>query len=228
LQSRYYNPEWQRFLNADGVFESGHELLGNNLYVYCYNNPINLYDPDGWLPVIPLAEVAKWIAIIGGIYIAGETLSQADLSSMSNLKLPSFNISMPKFTNPLTVTVPIKPVSSQYTVHADYFSRFDSMTVSPGTAISSNSYTNSVVSAKKYPQPPSNLKVGDRIKTPGSHPGEFTKNNNSPGYTHKKTGWGATNAKHKHGGVHWDMQPPRGSGHINVGPEGNIFGGSMK
>ena len=28
------------------------------------------------------------------------------------------------------------------------------------------------------------------------------------------------------GGPHWDIKPPRGSGHVNVGPDGNIFGGS--
>ena len=47
LQTRYYSPEIGRFLNADGLFESGHELLGNNLYAYCANNPVNYEDPDG-------------------------------------------------------------------------------------------------------------------------------------------------------------------------------------
>ena len=47
MQSRYYSPDWRRFINADGIFESGHELLGNNLYAYCANNPINYYDPSG-------------------------------------------------------------------------------------------------------------------------------------------------------------------------------------
>ena len=47
LQSRYYNPGWCRFLNADI------SLLGNvgnslhNLYAYAANNPVVLHDPSG-------------------------------------------------------------------------------------------------------------------------------------------------------------------------------------
>ncbi len=45
LKSRYYNPEWGRFLNADGVLND--TILGKNLYAYCENNPINYSDQDG-------------------------------------------------------------------------------------------------------------------------------------------------------------------------------------
>ena len=48
LRSRYYNPEWGRFLNADGQVNSG--LLGSNLFVYCQNNPIAYIDPFGDCP----------------------------------------------------------------------------------------------------------------------------------------------------------------------------------
>ena len=40
LQSRYYNPEWGRFINADGYVSTGQGLLGNNMFAYCLNNPI--------------------------------------------------------------------------------------------------------------------------------------------------------------------------------------------
>lgn len=51
LNSRYYNPEWGRFLNADGLLKSSNSLLSHNLYVYCDNSPINLIDSNGknWL-----------------------------------------------------------------------------------------------------------------------------------------------------------------------------------
>ena len=40
LQTRYYKPEWGRFISADAIYE-------NNLYAYCENNPIRLIDPHG-------------------------------------------------------------------------------------------------------------------------------------------------------------------------------------
>jgi len=49
LQSRYYNPDMGRFINADGQINKG--LLGTNLFAYCYNNPVNMVDYDGNDPV---------------------------------------------------------------------------------------------------------------------------------------------------------------------------------
>lgn len=48
LQSRYYNPEWGRFINADAIIGQTGELLGHNMFAYCKNNPINLKDPSGF------------------------------------------------------------------------------------------------------------------------------------------------------------------------------------
>ena len=47
LQSRYYNPEWGRFLNSDRVYDLDAGLQGYNLFVYCGNNPINRIDISG-------------------------------------------------------------------------------------------------------------------------------------------------------------------------------------
>ena len=82
-----------------------------------------------------------------------------------------------------------------------------------------------LLSSKDPPSPPSKLKDGDKVKTPDSHPGEWSKNKKGR-YRHRKTGWFAKKDPSNHGGPHWDINPPRGSGHINVGPDGNIFGGS--
>lgn len=48
LQSRYYVPEWGRFLNADVYVDTGTGLNGTNLFAYCDNDPVNKIDPDGY------------------------------------------------------------------------------------------------------------------------------------------------------------------------------------
>ena len=69
LNSRYYDPETGRFINADdiGTIElSQITLNGLNLYAYCLNNPVNEVDRNGyligWLIFTIIAS-----AIIGGI-----------------------------------------------------------------------------------------------------------------------------------------------------------------
>jgi len=47
LNSRYYNPETGRFLNADGILDTG-GVLGKNMYAYTYNNPVMFVDPSGY------------------------------------------------------------------------------------------------------------------------------------------------------------------------------------
>ncbi len=57
LQSRYYNPQWGRFLNADGYINANGDLIGFNMYAYCSNNPVMYVDPTG-------EEVATWVIIL--------------------------------------------------------------------------------------------------------------------------------------------------------------------
>ena len=51
LNSRYYDSEIGRFLNADRVISgSGKSIHGLNLFIYCLSNPVNLIDNTGYLP----------------------------------------------------------------------------------------------------------------------------------------------------------------------------------
>ncbi len=54
LQSRYYDPEMGRFINADDEsvlkLDQGH-TSEYSLFVYCLNNPVNAKDDDGMYAV---------------------------------------------------------------------------------------------------------------------------------------------------------------------------------
>ena len=65
LQSRYYDPEIGRFINADVFTSTGQGLLGNNMFAYCGNNPVNCIDPTGqfWSEIWKFAKTA--VAEIG-------------------------------------------------------------------------------------------------------------------------------------------------------------------
>ena len=67
LQSRYYDPEIGRFINADGLVSTGQGFSGNNMFAYCGNNPVNRADITGcgWIAIIAGAIVSvaiSWIA----------------------------------------------------------------------------------------------------------------------------------------------------------------------
>ena len=47
LQSRYYDPEIGRFINADNYTSTGQGLLGYNMFAYCRNNPVCREDASG-------------------------------------------------------------------------------------------------------------------------------------------------------------------------------------
>ena len=49
LQSRYYDPETGRFINADGLVDN-RTVGSQNLFAYCFNNPVNMEDYTGCYP----------------------------------------------------------------------------------------------------------------------------------------------------------------------------------
>jgi len=56
LQSRYYNPEFGRFINADAIVGQTGELLSHNMFMYSQNNPVNMSDPSGFMPIFDLGD----------------------------------------------------------------------------------------------------------------------------------------------------------------------------
>ena len=59
LVSRYYKPEWIRFISSDVIFDTGANLLKLNTYLYVANNPISSSDINGnWI----IKDAIKWLA----------------------------------------------------------------------------------------------------------------------------------------------------------------------
>ncbi len=74
LQSRYYNPEWGRFINADNAHVldiAQSDASKTNLFVYCNNSPVMYSDPTGQTPIqaafAALGAIAGWYL---GDYVA--------------------------------------------------------------------------------------------------------------------------------------------------------------
>ena len=99
LNSRYYNPEWGRFLNADGIIGANRDLLSYNLYAYCSNNPVVFCDLNGtsvgltipWAvpalkaiadALISIATVTfKAVTIAAGVAVASDVINKSSNSA---------------------------------------------------------------------------------------------------------------------------------------------------
>ena len=100
LQSRYYDPQVGRFINADSInYIDAKNFSGLNLYAYCYNNPIMFYDNTGckaswlwWLAVGVLAIVGSAFAV--GALLATATVYTATIAGMGVGAVTSMAISI--------------------------------------------------------------------------------------------------------------------------------------
>lgn len=124
LNSRYYDPETGRFINADN-FLVGDSVLGMNLYAYCVNNPVNLADPSGQF-VLSFAAIctlaAKAVATVVMLAVAipltmelGETMADG-LSGITAQPIPAetptIDIS-PSIEKEEVTTVPVPDEATQ-------------------------------------------------------------------------------------------------------------------
>ncbi len=72
LNSRYYDPEVGRFINADGALAGvGGDVQGYNLFAYCFNNPVMYSDSSGnwpvWAAVVAVVNFFVTVTVVSGI-----------------------------------------------------------------------------------------------------------------------------------------------------------------
>ena len=77
LQSRYYDPEIGRFINADSYASTDATgLLSTNMFAYCENDPVNNYDDSG--------RFCAPAALVNGILSAGLAVAGACVDSLQS------------------------------------------------------------------------------------------------------------------------------------------------
>ena len=80
LNSRYYDPEIGRFINADGYVSTGQSFLGYNMFAYCNNNPVNLVDTSGSMAAVAAASAGA-LTGIGSLALIGMSLGVGIVAS---------------------------------------------------------------------------------------------------------------------------------------------------
>lgn len=69
LQSRYYDPEIGRFINADAFVSTGQGFVGYNMFVYCGNNSVRYSDSTGhkYREGLPQFNYSEYTGEYGGL-----------------------------------------------------------------------------------------------------------------------------------------------------------------
>ena len=112
MNSRYYNPEWGRFINADSHITTGQGFNSYNMFCYCANNPINKADLSGmfWEKVGKFLKKAgkklkKALEPIGNLFKAIGTVA-SNMVGVSSTKKTVINTSSYTYVpDPLPITV---------------------------------------------------------------------------------------------------------------------------
>ena len=75
LQSRYYDPEVGRFINADAFTSTDISgALSANMFAYCENNPVMRHDPNGeWAQILVGAAIGVLEQFVSDVAVAALT-----------------------------------------------------------------------------------------------------------------------------------------------------------
>jgi len=251
LRARFFNPRTGRFTQQDPLFRANNSHGLNvytirqtaNLYVFVMNNPTRFADPSGKfaVPLLlkPAAPLAKAVAEAGLQVLADVAVALIVGEQASRRWQEGFSIHEPQ---PIVERMPInppQPVVERMPINPPQPIREGITVHNPGMPVLDGTWVNTgdaggyIFLANRTPAP-SNLRSGDQVKTPGTHPGEFQRVQGVSGkYRHERTGWTfeksrtSSGAQHHHGEQHWHASPPgaKSGNYHNVDLRGNIIGG---
>ena len=196
LQSRYYDPEIGRFINADAFVSTGQGFVGYNMFAYCINNPTNYYDPNGASAFLPT------------------TVNQNDgASSLFGGRLGTYGSGNIGVVIPIFWGFPFSDDNSSSWI----FSKEDNKST-PGKSDSPTQTDGKGTVDKK--NPPTEK---DGYKAPKGGPKRGKTKDGKIGWVDKYGNvWvpAPTSSPLAHGGGHWDVVSPSGNGYVNVYPGG--------
>jgi len=90
LQSRYYNPDWGRFINADGYVSTGQGINATNMFAYCSSNPVNMIDDSGFRPKW-IEDSKDWIKKTFNIETTSNSISRSNsIGPLTSSNITSF------------------------------------------------------------------------------------------------------------------------------------------
>ena len=143
LQSRYYDPKVGRFINADAFASTGQGVLGNNMFAYCGNNPVNYEDLTG---LAPRAIFATAYQYDGDFSVFG--VGQAITVTVCNnsVYIDAFMI----FTGDVDIEYLINGIEQYWSGTYSYESRQLTVYVNVNQGVSSNGNAIQVVTSTSY------------------------------------------------------------------------------
>ena len=201
LNSRYYDCNTGRFINADGQLNTA-SILGYNLFAYCENNPISFVDYDGDFALLAIS--ATFSAAATAFVAAVVIVAVANVAAKAVVSVG-------------------KKVSAVVNAATDKSENVPSSVTEPKGTKEVDEKGNPVVKPGEIPT------KEDGYIAPKSGPVKGKTSSGTVGWKDKNGNiWvpvptGSSNA---HSGGHWDVQSPKG-GYTNVYPGGKTRGGKI-
>ena len=139
LRSRYYNPTWCRFVNADDTVENGTGYIGCNQFAYCINNPIFRIDEAGTQSLAApvwdfINQNGAQCAMADGMLPIGDTIVAGAFIAAGCLSLVDAGISIYNsiFNSPTTVPALSKKSIGNLVIRTIFWEALKTMVVMTG------------------------------------------------------------------------------------------------